>query len=820
MGFLNRQWLGRTPLLTAVMLVIGAFGGWTAADGGVVTQYGRLSASGNKIVGEKSGGSAVQLKGPSMQWSVDGWGSDKFFKAEVINALVDGWGAQIIRMPLGIDFKSQYGEVTGGYITKPSENWSRVKTAVDAAIAKDVYAIVDWHAHNAHESNIQAKAIEFFTSKDLAGQYGNNPAVIFEIFNEPDGDVTWAQAKAYSNAVISAIRNAGFKNLILIGTPNWDQNPETAAKDPPTDPENNIAFVCHFYAATHKLSTFRTRINSTLNTYGKPVFISEWGATAADGSTSYDFTEADKWHAYLDSNKISSCAWGVTAGGGLSDYWTAANNPLNVSGNDMSKYTNLDKMTEHGKYIFNWLKKKTTVPSGGIVSQYGRLSASGNKIVGENSGGKAVQLKGPSMHWSVISSGGLRSGEFFKTETVNALVDGWGAQIIRVPLGIDYDNQYGKVTDGYITKPDENWARVKTVVDAAIAKDVYVIVDWHAHNAHESNIQAKAIDFFTNQNRAGQYGNKPGVIFEIYNEPTTTPWAEVKAYSNAVISAIRNAGFNNLILVGTPIWDQDPETAAKDPPNDNNIAFVCHFYAADTNQVLSKFRPRINSVLNTSGKPVFVSEWGATHSDGSTKYDFTEADRWHAYLDSNKISSCAWGVTAGGSLSDFWTSANSPLNNASNYTDLNKMTEHGKYVYNWLKKKNTTSILSVTGDLSGSANSGVATVAMPPITVLSAEFAVGPNPSGKSSKSVNFYRQGNRITNAELFIYDASGNVVKKVGIKDNAAVGDNGKRSVGSWDLTDKKGRTVPEGTYLVKGTITTKDGKKEKVSAVVGIR
>jgi len=327
-----------------------------SADG-PVDQYGRLYADGNKIVGAKSGGDAVQLKGPSMQWSVSGWGSDKFFIKETVDALVDGWAAQVIRAPLGIDIEKEDGGVSGGYLTKPEENWARVKTVVDAAIAKKVYAIVDWHAHNAHEPNVQAKAIEFFTSPDLAGQYGNNPAVIFEIYNEPENNVTWAKVKEYSNAVIKAIRDAGFDNLILVGSPSWDQYPNTAAADPPTDDLNNYAFVCHFYSATHSLSQFRSRIDAVLNTSEKPVFVSEWGATAADGSTKYNFAEADKWHAYLDSNKISSCAWGVTAGSALSDYWTNIGNPLYYDIKDLASWTRPGLMTAHGRYIYKWLDK-------------------------------------------------------------------------------------------------------------------------------------------------------------------------------------------------------------------------------------------------------------------------------------------------------------------------------------------------------------------------------------------------------------------------------------------------------------------------------
>jgi len=111
------------------------------------------------------------------------------------------------------------------------------------------------------------------------------------------------------------------------------------------------------------------------------------------------------------------------------------------------------------------------------------------------------------------------------------------------------------------------------------------------------------------------------------------------------------------------------------------------------------------------------------------------------------------------------------------------------------------------------------TPSVSPINALESEFTVGPNPVSKSVGVVNFFRQGKRIENANLSIYDASGSFVKRIKISDNA-IGNQSRRQVGSWDLTDRKGRTVSEGTYLVKGSVKTMDGKREKLSLVLGVR
>jgi len=97
-------------------------------------------------------------------------------------------------------------------------------------------------------------------------------------------------------------------------------------------------------------------------------------------------------------------------------------------------------------------------------------------------------------------------------------------------------------------------------------------------------------------------------------------------------------------------------------------------------------------------------------------------------------------------------------------------------------------------------------------------FTAGPNPVGLSG-DVMFFWQGRLLKNGSLSIYDASGNVVKKISINDNA-LNSQAKRKVGSWDLTDKKGRQVPEGTYLVKGKVATSGSKAEKVSVILSVR
>jgi hypothetical protein len=112
---------------------------------------------------------------------------------------------------------------------------------------------------------------------------------------------------------------------------------------------------------------------------------------------------------------------------------------------------------------------------------------------------------------------------------------------------------------------------------------------------------------------------------------------------------------------------------------------------------------------------------------------------------------------------------------------------------------------------------GAAVIA--PLSVSPDGFAAGPNPAAKSAGGIGLFRQGKRIFEGELHVYDASGNFINTIKVQDRANGGQS-RRQVGSWDLKDAKGRAVSEGTYLVKGGVKTADGKKVRVSILLGIR
>jgi len=108
--------------------------------------------------------------------------------------------------------------------------------------------------------------------------------------------------------------------------------------------------------------------------------------------------------------------------------------------------------------------------------------------------------------------------------------------------------------------------------------------------------------------------------------------------------------------------------------------------------------------------------------------------------------------------------------------------------------------------------------AVPEVLLAGNNLTAGPNPVERSAGRVNFYREGKPVSSGTLKVFDTSGKLVGKVKISD--AAGGLLRRQVGSWDLRDRKGKSVSEGTYLVSGKIRALDGKTEKVSLVLGVR
>ncbi len=256
------------------------------------------------------------------------------------------------------------------------------------------------------------------------------------------------------------------------------------------------------------------------------------------------------------------------------------------------------------------------------AKEHGQLRVEWTNLVDEK--GKLVALHGMSFGWHNLWP------RFYNKKAVQELITKWNCTVIRASMGIELNDS------GYLKKPKESVRLMKNVIDACIKAGVYVIIDWHDHNIH----QREAMDFFEMMSK--KYGHHPNIIYEIFNEPDYETWPEVKAYSEALIKAIRANDPDNIILVGSPRWDQDIHLPAADPIKGyNNLMYTMHFYAGTHKQWL---RDRTDEAIK-NGLPVFISECAGMEASGDGPIDHSEWKTFVDWMDAKKLSWVAWSVS-------------------------------------------------------------------------------------------------------------------------------------------------------------------------------
>jgi len=255
-----------------------------------VSENGFLSVKETSLVNEK--GEPVILRGVSFGWH-NWW--PRFYTENTVTWLKNDWKCGVVRAAIGV-------EPDGAYISNPTLALNCLYAVVDAAIKNDMYVIIDWHSHSIRLE--EAKA--FFQL--VTEKYKNYPNIIYEIFNEPEG-IAWNNIKTYSEEVIKTIREIDTKNIILVGTPTWSQDVDVVANNPITG-YDNLMYVLHFYAATHK-QFLRDKANIALQK-GLPIFVSECAGMEASGDGPIDRQAWQTWLDWMSENNLSWIAWSVS----------------------------------------------------------------------------------------------------------------------------------------------------------------------------------------------------------------------------------------------------------------------------------------------------------------------------------------------------------------------------------------------------------------------------------------------------------------------------------------------------------------------------
>jgi len=349
----------------------------------------------------------------------------------------------------------------------------------------------------------------------------------------------------------------------------------------------------------------------------------------------------------------------------------------------------------------------------GPVSHFGMLKACkvGNKgqLCGEKTGNSTpILLKGPSLYWSDGTG-----APFYTVETVDWFVDNMQIGVIRAAMAIRY---YGNNTEdvnkpggvpGYYFDANRQKNLIRNIVDAAIINDIYVIIDWHSHNAHQNTEPTLAREFFSEMAR--EYKDVPNIIWEVYNEPINASVSDISTYANNIVSAIRSAGSQHLVLIGSPSYSKQPQQQAQNwgSSKDANVAFTFHFYAG-THPFPS------GDGIGTSaqgaigaGYSIFGSEWGTVNADGNGSVNTSASNSWTNWMDENKVSNCMWNASSLSEGSAMFTTGTGTGN-----LSTSRLTTNGQYFQTYMGKNKWTAQIPSThpkgNDVSASVKDGSA----------------------------------------------------------------------------------------------------------------
>ncbi len=256
---------------------------------------GQLQVLNGKLCSES--GQPVMLRGVSSYGLATG---ESFINDTLFGQLSKDYGINIFRLALYTSGVGIIGYNSGGDQARLE---LAIENGVNYAKLHDMYALIDWHILRDGDPNYYLEEAKVFWAK-MAEKYCDYNNVLYEICNEPNG-VTWQEVKDYANAIIPIIRERDPDAVIIVGNPDWSKDLYTVLADP-LDYEN-IMYTFHFYAASHK-DDFRKMVEETSQS-GLPIFVTEYGVTAASGGFPRDLESADLWIELLEKENISHCMW-------------------------------------------------------------------------------------------------------------------------------------------------------------------------------------------------------------------------------------------------------------------------------------------------------------------------------------------------------------------------------------------------------------------------------------------------------------------------------------------------------------------------------
>lgn len=331
----------------------------------------QLKVSGNKIVYADQPDTAVTLRGvnvPSM-----GWGMQEHLYESLVETY-DSWNGNLIRLPISASYwfgdqDPDTGEYTGTYeksgVTyKVSDYRAAVDAMVRGAAARGKYILIDNHGY---VLPIQ-KHLDMLL--ELCELYGNNPAVLFGILNEPNGK-SWDQwyygdpENDYlgHQYMVEQIRDAGAKNILVVGGLSYAYNiggilgtrdEATGATYELTDCGTNsdtsktgygIMYDTHIYPVKGSYSSWESTIGEMRLKY--PILCGEWGWDSNDDTITGNSSNTAKYWEQQLMNWMDDVEGKY---GGVPMNWTAWNMHMSSTPRMITGW-NFMPNSYHGRYV-------------------------------------------------------------------------------------------------------------------------------------------------------------------------------------------------------------------------------------------------------------------------------------------------------------------------------------------------------------------------------------------------------------------------------------------------------------------------------------
>lgn len=172
-----------------------------------------------------------------------------------------------------------------------SAHFARVDGVVDYALSAGLGVVLDVHHYLPIMKNPEGEADRFTAIwRQISARYaGRSDKLIFELLNEPQGDVmTPAAVEALYTRALAEIRRTNPTRLVIAGGPRWNTMEGLKGWSPPAG-DKNLAVTVHYYAPFN----FTYQDAEFLNP--APKFGRRWGTTSDIAALRRDAETIARW---------------------------------------------------------------------------------------------------------------------------------------------------------------------------------------------------------------------------------------------------------------------------------------------------------------------------------------------------------------------------------------------------------------------------------------------------------------------------------------------------------------------------------------------